>query len=96
MTTIKKLNKKIESLTKEVKDLQESRAMADEERESLSVHIHQLTSDSKYLTRQVQIMTGVIQKQNQLIKALDNASIQLVSKSMENNLLIGGLKETED
>ena len=43
----------------------------------------------------MQIMTGVIQKQNQLIKILDNASIQLVSKSMENNLLTGGLKITE-
>ena len=41
-------------------------------------------------------MTGVIQKQNQQINTLDNASIQLVSKSMKNNLLIGGLKETED
>ena len=64
MTTIKELNKKIESLTTEVKDLQESRAKADEERESLSVQIYQLTNDNKYLTRQVQIMTGVIQKQN--------------------------------
>ena len=96
MTTIKELNKKIESLTKEVKDLQESRAKADEERESLSAQMAQLTSDNKYLTRQVQIMTGVIQKQNQQIKTLDNASIQLASKSMENNLLIGGLKETAD
>ena len=41
-------------------------------------------------------MTGVIQKQNQQIKTLDNANIQLASKSMENNLLIGGLKETAD
>ena len=41
-------------------------------------------------------MTGVIQKQKQQIKTLDNASIQLASKSMENNLLIGGLKETDD
>ena len=32
MTTTKELNKKIESLTKEVKDLQESRAKADDER----------------------------------------------------------------
>ena len=44
----------------------------------------------------MQIMTGVIQKQSQQIKTLDNANIQLVSKSMENNLVIGGLKETED
>ena len=96
MTTMKELNKKIESLTKEVKDLQESRAKADEERESLSAQMDQLTSDNKYLTRQVQIMTGVIQKQNQQIKTLDNASIQLASKSMENNLLIGGLNEIAD
>ena len=41
-------------------------------------------------------MTEVIQKQNHQIKTQDNASIQLVSKSMENNLLIHGLKETED
>ena len=41
-------------------------------------------------------MMGVIQKQNQQIKMLDNANIQLVSKSKENNFLIGGLKETED
>ena len=27
---------------------------------------------------------------------LDNANIQLVSKSVENNLLVGGLRETED
>ena len=47
------------------------------------------------MTREGQIMTRVIQKQNQKIKTLDNANIQLVSKSMENNL-IGGLKETED
>ena len=40
MSTIKQLNKKIESLTKEVKDLQESRAKADEERESLSAQIY--------------------------------------------------------
>ena len=96
MPTIKELNKKIESFTKEVKDLNGSRAKADEEREFLSVQIHQLTSDNKYLTRQVQIMTGVIHKQNQQIKTLDNASIQVVSKSMENNLLIGELKKTED
>ena len=96
MTTITVLNKKIESLIKEVKDLQESRTKADEERESLSAQIHQLTSDNKNLTRQVQIMKGVIQKPNQQIKTLDNASIQLVSKSMENNLLIGRLKETGD
>ena len=96
MTTIKELNKKIEILTKEVKDLQESRVKADEETESLSAQIDQLTSGNIYLTRQVQIMTGVIQKQTQQIKTLDNASIQLASKSMENNLLIGGLKETDD
>ena len=89
MTTIKELNKKIESLTKEVKDLQGNRAKADEERESLSPKIHQLTGDNKYLTRQVQMMTGVIQKQNQQNKTLDNANIWLVSNSMENNLLIG-------
>ena len=41
-------------------------------------------------------MKGVIQKQNQQTKTLDNANIQLVSKSMENNLLIGWIKETED
>ena len=69
MTTSK--NKKIEGLTKEVKDLQDSRAKTDEERASLSVQIHQLKSDSKYLTRQVPIMTGIIQKQNQQIKTLD-------------------------
>ena len=86
MTTIKELNKKIESLNKEVKDFQGSRAKADEERESLSAQIHQLTSDNKHLKRQMQIMTGIIQKQNQQIKTLDNANIQLVSKSMENNL----------
>ena len=41
-------------------------------------------------------MIGGIQEQNQQIKTLDNASIQLASKSMENNLLIGGLKEIDD
>ena len=41
-------------------------------------------------------MKGVIQKQNQQIKTLNNAGIQLVSISMENNLLIGGLNESED
>ena len=56
MTTNKELNMKVEILTKEVKDLQESRAKADEERESLSAQICQLTSDNKHLTRQVQIM----------------------------------------
>ena len=80
MTTIKELNKKIERFNKEIKDLQESRIKGDKERESLSAQIHQLNSDNKYLTRQVQIMTGVIQKQNQQIKMLDNANIQLVSK----------------
>ena len=96
MTTIKELNEKIESLAKEVKDLQESRAKADVEKESLSAQIHQLTSDNKCSTRQVQIMTAVIHNQNQQIKTQDIASIQLVSKSMEKNLLIGWLKETED
>ena len=51
MNTIKDLNKKIEGLTKEVKDLQESRAKADEERESLLAQVHQLNSDNKYLTK---------------------------------------------
>ena len=43
-------------------------------------------------------MTGiiVIQRQNHQIKTLDNANIQLASKSMENNLLINELKEAED
>ena len=95
MTTIKELNKKIEGLTKEVKDLHESGTKADEESRSLSAQIHQLNSDNKYLTRQVQIITGAIQKQNQQNKTLDNANIHLVSKSMENNLLTGQLKETE-
>ena len=48
MTTTKELNKKIESLTKEVKNLQESREKADEEWVSLSAQIHQLTSDNKH------------------------------------------------
>ena len=47
MTTIKELNKKIESLTNEIKDLHESKAKADEEREFLSALIHQLNSDNK-------------------------------------------------
>ena len=68
MGLLQKTNKKIESLTKEVKNLQESRAKTDKESESLSAQIHQLTSDNKYLTRQGQIMTEVIQKQNQQIK----------------------------
>ena len=88
MTIFRELSKKTEILTKEVKDLQESRAKADEERESLSAPIHQLTSGNKYLTRLVQIMTGVIQKENQQVKTLDNANIWLISKSMENNLLM--------
>ena len=41
-------------------------------------------------------MTGDIHKQNQQIKTLDNASIQLVSKRMKNNLLIGWQKETDN
>ena len=41
-------------------------------------------------------MTGVIQKQNQQVKPFDNANIQLVSKSMENNLLIGRLNRTDN
>ena len=62
MTTIKELNKKIESLTKEVKDLQ---AKADEERESYQhkfINLPVTRNTNKYLTEQVQITTGVIQK----------------------------------
>ena len=43
MTTIKELKKKIEGLTIEVKDLQESLGKADAERESLSAKIINLT-----------------------------------------------------
>ena len=52
--------------------------------------------ENKYLTRQAQIMTGAIDKQNQQTKVLDNGNIQLVGKGMENNLLNGVLKETDD
>ena len=55
-----RINKKIEGLTKEIKDLQESRAKADEERESPYAQNHKLNSDNKYVTRQDQIMTKVI------------------------------------
>ena len=41
MITIKESNKKTESVTEDVKDLQESRPTANEEREFLSVQIHQ-------------------------------------------------------
>ena len=76
-----------------LKNLHESGANADEERESPSAQIHQLDSENKYLTRQVQIMTGIIKKQNQQIKIHDSSNIQLINKRMGNNLLIGGLKK---
>ena len=38
-------------------------------------------------------MTGLIQKENQQIRGLDNTNIQPISKCMKNNLLIGGLQK---
>ena len=93
MTNIKDLNNKIEGLTKEGIDLQESRSKDYEERESLSAQIHQLNSDNKNLTRQVQKCEESFRNK---INRSKHFTALVVSKSFENNLLICRLKETED
>ena len=67
---------------------------AGEGRESHSALIDKLDSVNKYLTRQVQIMTGDVEKKRQQIKALDNVNMHIVK--YENTLFIGSLKETID